>query len=54
MARHQTPFEREEPPLLDGNAWDLPQRLTRRDGALAAGPDWTWTRPHFEEDDADD
>ena len=46
--------EPDEPDLLDADAWDLPRRLTRREGVVAAGPDWSWTQPHFEKDDQDD
>ncbi len=56
MGRPQTPEpdEPDEPDVLDAEAWDLPRRMTRLEGALAAGPDWRWTRPHFEKDEHDE
>ena len=54
MATPEALFDPHEALLPDSDAWDLPRRLTRRDGALTAGPDWIWTRPQFEADDTDD
>lgn len=54
MARSSDTLDPLEPELLDAETWDLPRRMTRREGALSAGPDWVWTQPHFEEADADD
>lgn len=54
MARPADTLDADELQLLDADTWDMPRRMTRREGALSAGPDWVWTRPHFEEDDRDD
>ena len=54
MVRPSDTLDPDEHPLLDADAWDLPRRMTRREGALSAGLDRVWTQPRFEEDDRDD
>jgi len=54
MPRPIETLDADEPQLLDADTWDMPRRMTRREGALSAGPDWVWIQPHFEEDDRDD
>lgn len=39
--------------LLDSEAMETPRRLSRDEHRAVAGPDWTWSRPKFEEDDND-
>jgi len=54
MTRMSAPRDDDDPSLLDPDTWEVPRRMTRREGALSAGSDWSWTQPHFQEDDLDD
>lgn len=46
-------FDLELPPLLDPDDDPAPDRLSRSDLAAAAGPGWSWSRPDFDEGDAE-
>jgi len=54
MARSPTPFPDVHDRLLDREALQTPRRLSRDEHRALAGPDWTWTRPNLDEDDARD
>ncbi|HEV7353861.1 MAG TPA: hypothetical protein VGN74_12115 [Brevundimonas sp.] len=41
------------PPLLDPEDDPAPDRLSRSDLAAAAGPGWVWSRPDFDDGDAE-
>jgi hypothetical protein len=54
MARSIHPVEEYEASLPDSELWDLPRRMTRREGTLSAGSDRLWTQPCFEEEETHD
>lgn len=46
-------FDPALPPLLELDDEPAPGRLSRADLEAAAGPGWSWSRPDFDEGDAE-
>jgi hypothetical protein len=53
MARTPSPFPDARDRLLDPETLESPRRLSRDEHRAVAGPDWSWTHGHSDEEDTD-